>query len=105
MKFDKTFLERHKKMQARDRLYGTTTLGARGQVVIPARARKDLQLKPGDQLIVMGKFGKALGLMKAGELQEFIKEVMDHISGSPIEPSIKGHLKKLFKPLQKHKSR
>ena len=34
-------------------VYGTVTIGARGQVVIPAKARKALKIRPGDQLIVM----------------------------------------------------
>lgn len=32
--------------------YGTTTLGERGQVVIPAEARKALDLSKGDKLLV-----------------------------------------------------
>ena len=51
-------------MVRHDKFYGTTTMGARGQVVVPAEARKDLNLQPGDQLLVMGKFGKALGLIR-----------------------------------------
>jgi len=34
-------------------VYGTVTVGARGQVIIPAKARKELKIRPGDQLIVM----------------------------------------------------
>ncbi len=30
------------------RLYGTVKVGDRGQVVIPAEARKELDIKPGD---------------------------------------------------------
>jgi AbrB family looped-hinge helix DNA binding protein len=35
------------------RLYGTVKVGDRGQVVIPAEARKELDTKPGDLLLVM----------------------------------------------------
>ena len=32
-------------------LYGTVKVGDRGQVVVPAEARKDLDIKPGDLLV------------------------------------------------------
>jgi AbrB family looped-hinge helix DNA binding protein len=33
--------------------FGTATVGDRGQVVIPAEARKKLGINPGDKLLVM----------------------------------------------------
>lgn len=33
--------------------YGMVTVGERGQIVIPAEARRDLGIEPGDKLIVM----------------------------------------------------
>ena len=75
-------LKIHKKMTSQDKLYGTATVGARGQVVIPAEARKDLGISSGDQLMVMGKFGKALGLIKASEMESFVKVIMENLSGS-----------------------
>jgi AbrB family looped-hinge helix DNA binding protein len=89
-------LKQHKKLQRLDKLYGTTTLGARGQVVIPAEARKDLGLKPGDQLVALGKFGKILALMKTEQLSEFIETVMKHVSGTGVEGEIREHLEHLF---------
>lgn len=85
-----------------DKLYGTTTMGARGQVVIPAEARKDLKLKPGDQLLVMGRFGRALGLMKTDELGGIINMIMKHAAGSPIESEIKHYIDRMFGNI-KHK--
>ncbi len=35
-------------------VYGTSTLGAKGQVVIPAKMRKDLNLNEGDTLVFVG---------------------------------------------------
>ena len=35
--------------------YGVVTLGARGQVVIPSKARKMLKVKSGDTLVVMSR--------------------------------------------------
>ena len=34
--------------------YGSTTVGKRGQVVIPAEARRDIDIKPSNKLLVMG---------------------------------------------------
>lgn len=93
----------HKKMQAKDKLYGTTTLGARGQLVIPAQAREDLKLKPGDQLVVMGKFGKMLGVMKAEQLAEFVETIMSNLAGSGAEKEVGVHLQKVFGKVLKAK--
>jgi AbrB family looped-hinge helix DNA binding protein len=67
------------KFDLKDKMYGTTTLGTRGQVVIPAQARKDLKLKPGDQLIVMGKLNKVVGLMKADQIEDLVAMVMEQM--------------------------
>ena len=89
-------LKIHKKMTSQDKLYGTATVGARGQVVIPAEARKDLGISPGDHLLVMGKFGKVLGLIKADQMENFIKTIMDNLAGSGV--STKGIYKRTDKP-------
>ncbi len=34
--------------------YGTVTVGERGQIVVPAQAREDFDLNPGDKLLVFG---------------------------------------------------
>jgi AbrB family looped-hinge helix DNA binding protein len=83
-------------MHKHDKMYGTTTMGARGQVVIPAQARKDLGLKPGDQLMVMGKFGKVLGLMKAEQLSEVIDTIMESVDSKEWKKEIKKHMEKVI---------
>jgi AbrB family looped-hinge helix DNA binding protein len=40
-------------MKGAPQIYGTVTIGQRGQVVIPMKVRKELNIKAGDQLIVM----------------------------------------------------
>lgn len=79
-------------------MYGTTTLGARGQVVIPAEARKELNLHPGDQLLVMGRFGKVLGLIKSDQLDELIELIMETIPESKhkLKLHIRKHLLQVF---------
>ena len=58
-----------------DCFYGTVTVGERGQVVIPAGARNELGIKPGDKLLVM-KHPIYQGLMiaKIDALRGFIDE-------------------------------
>lgn len=36
-----------------DATYGMVTVGERGQIVIPADARRELGIKPGDKLIIV----------------------------------------------------
>jgi len=86
----------HKKMSAKDKLYGTTTIGAKGQVVIPAQARKELNLKPGDQMLVMGKFGKVLGLVKTEAMAEFVETIMKNLEGTGLENQARNHLEHMF---------
>jgi AbrB family looped-hinge helix DNA binding protein len=93
---DSIHLKIHKKMAGHDKLYGTTTMGVRGQVVIPAEARKDLNLNPGDQLMVMGKFGKALGLIKTDEMENFVKQIMKNFEGSGANKEVKEYVSKNF---------
>jgi AbrB family looped-hinge helix DNA binding protein len=37
-----------------DHFFGAVTVGERGQVVIPAEARKRFDIAPGDKLLIMG---------------------------------------------------
>ena len=91
----------HKKFQKHDKFYGTTTMGARGQVVIPAGARKDLGLAPGDQLVVMGKFGKVLGLMKTDAMQSFVETIMKNLEGTGMEGEVRKHFSALLRKVNK----
>lgn len=58
------------------KLYGTATVGTKGQIVIPADAREELNVMPGDRLYVVGTQGKGiLGLIKEEMLEEFIEHL------------------------------
>lgn len=46
-------------------IFGMVTVGDKGQIVIPAKARKIFDIKPGDQLIVLGEEGQGLALMRS----------------------------------------
>lgn len=42
-----------KSMKCEDFFYGSATVGERGQIVIPAEARAELGINPGDKLLIM----------------------------------------------------
>ena len=46
-------------------MFGLVTVGDKGQIVIPVRARRIFNIKPGNQLMVLGEDGKGLALMDA----------------------------------------
>jgi AbrB family looped-hinge helix DNA binding protein len=55
------------------RLYGTATVGTKGQIVIPADAREELDIKAGDRLYVVGSpQGKVVAFIKEEQLEVFI---------------------------------
>lgn len=87
-----------------DKLYGTTTLGVRGQIVIPAAARKDLNLNPGDQVLVIGRLNRALGLMKTDQLEEVINIFMSQWAGTKMEKVVGNYVKKVFGQMAKPKN-
>jgi AbrB family looped-hinge helix DNA binding protein len=47
------------------RFYGSITVSDRGQVVIPADARRDFGIEVGDKLLVLGDLDQGLALVKA----------------------------------------
>lgn len=62
------------------KLYGTATVGTKGQVVIPADAREALGIMPGDRLYVMAsKQGQWLGLLKEEQLRAMVNHLTDNI--------------------------
>lgn len=52
-------------------IFGTTTVGERGQIVIPKKARKLFQIEAGDTLIVVGDEERGLGVIPQNYMQGF----------------------------------
>ena len=46
-------------------LFGLVTVGDKGQSVIPAKARKIFDIRPGDQLVVLGDESQGMAIMKS----------------------------------------
>jgi len=54
------------------RVYGAATVGERGQIALPADARRELGIDPGDKLMVFGnKLNGSLVLIKADVFEGF----------------------------------
>lgn len=62
------------------KLYGTATVGTKGQIVIPSDARDELDIKPGDRLYVMNAMhGAGVVLLKEEMLESFVEEIMAQV--------------------------
>jgi len=59
--------------------WGTVSLGERGQIVIPAKARKALNFKKGDKLLVFSTKDKFLGVVKAEDISKELKKWLSQI--------------------------
>lgn len=62
------------------KFFGMATIGEKGQIVIPANARKELGLNTGDKLLVIGgPKGKKLVVVKPEDFKEFATGISNHM--------------------------
>lgn len=62
------------------KLFGTATVGSKGQVVIPADAREELGIMPGDRLYVIGSAErKFVGFIAEEQFQELVEHFADTV--------------------------
>ena len=61
------------------RFYGAITVSERGQIVIPAEARRDFNVGVGDKLLVFGDLEKGLWLVKASMLLDKMPNLLEVI--------------------------
>jgi len=57
-----------------DNFFGMGTIGERGQIVIPAKAREELSIKPGDNFIFFGH-NKMIHMVRAEELKGWLEKM------------------------------
>ena len=71
-------------MFGKHEFFGSTTVGERGQIVLPAELRKKYKINAGDKLIVIGVSGKEgkrterVMLLKAEVLSELVEGMEEH---------------------------
>ncbi|MBR1930025.1 MAG: helix-turn-helix domain-containing protein [Lachnospiraceae bacterium] len=59
-------------------IFGVVTVGDKGQIVIPAKARKLFSIKPQDELVVLGDETQGLALLKSDsflQMADMIQEI------------------------------
>lgn len=61
-------------------MFGLVKVGEKGQIVIPAKARKIFQIEPGDNLLVLGDETQGLAILKE---EEFMRMVRSFREGKP----------------------
>ncbi|MBR6158823.1 MAG: helix-turn-helix domain-containing protein [Lachnospiraceae bacterium] len=58
-------------------IFGMVKVGEKGQIVIPAKARKIFDIRPGDNLIVLGDEGQGIALIKEKGLLSLINRAKE----------------------------
>lgn len=62
------------------KLYGTATVGTKGQVVIPASAREEMGIKTGDKLYAIGSPHKGIiVLLQEEKMERMIEQINLHV--------------------------
>ena len=98
--------EQQKKIHEKTRFYGTAVVGAKGQVVIPANARKDFGYASGTQLIVFGNtMSKMMVIGKTDRLEALFAHMMKQLSGTGLEKDVERRFKKIFGQIPSKTSR
>ena len=69
-----------KKKKNGERFYGTTTLGEKGQVVIPVGARKAMDIKKGEKLLVFGMGCDMLVFSKLSKVEQFASHLASRLN-------------------------
>jgi AbrB family looped-hinge helix DNA binding protein len=60
-------------------IYGSGTMSQRGQIVIPAKARKALNIKPNEEFIFFGH-GRVIHILRAFELDSILEKMTKNFS-------------------------
>lgn len=60
-------------------IFGVVTVGDKGQIVIPAKARKLFSITAGDQLVVLGDESQGIALLKSDSFLQFADTIRKSI--------------------------
>ena len=58
-------------------LWGTVTIGSKGQIVIPKNARDTFDMKEGDRLVVLGDESQGIALIKTEIFENQMQEMLE----------------------------
>lgn len=62
-------------------IFGTVTVGDKGQIVIPVKARKLFSIKPGDDLVMLGDITQGLAMIKSDMMMDMLYESQKSADG------------------------
>jgi len=68
-----------KKSKNNEKFYGATTLGEKGQAVIPIEARKAMAIKKGDKLLVFGIGCDMLAFIKLSKIEKLASHLANQL--------------------------
>ncbi len=60
-------------------VHGSVTVASQGQIVIPAKLRRQLNIKPGDSLVVFTKHSTIIGLVREQDIGKMINMYESHV--------------------------
>ena len=58
-------------------VFGTVTVGDKGQIVIPVKARRIFHIQPGDDLMLLGDINQGLALVRADFFLEVAQKLQE----------------------------
>ena len=61
------------------RVFGTSKVGDRGQIVIPKEAREMFGIQPGDTLLILGDKDTGLIVSRPEVLHDLADEILNHV--------------------------
>ena len=61
-------------------IFGMVNVGEKGQIVIPAKARKIFDIHPGDRLIILGDEGQGIAMIKEKGLLDLLKSAKEQMN-------------------------
>jgi AbrB family looped-hinge helix DNA binding protein len=68
-------------MKKEMKFYGSTTVGERGQIVLPAKLRKDFKINKGDKLLVIvDPHGSRVTLVNPDTMSKFLDTMSENIN-------------------------
>ena len=56
-------------------IFGMVKVGDKGQIVIPAKARKIFRIEPGDNLIVLGDEAQGIAILKEKDFMGMVHKI------------------------------
>ena len=66
-------------------IFGVVTIGEKGQIVIPKKARDVFELKSGDTLLMLGDEEQGIAMMPTTQYMSFIENVMKSFEEKSVE--------------------